>query len=185
MSTYIGDKSLDAEVSINLVEGKIIMDYSLNQFFNPCDNYSYSTKKKLPIIKKIEILLKDIWSVYYSLIYCFVFYAHIFVLTILRKDSQYWYQKHQKNLNLIVTGMKIIEKSGASSESITYQLDKNLWFEYELFGEYREKIKSISLKRHIITVVWQGISRKKQEGWIVEFKFISAPQDGKLILRYV
>lgn len=185
MTRYIGNESLDADILIDLIEGKVTMDYSFNQFFNPYNNHSYSTEDKLSIIKKIEIFFKLIWSMYYSLIYFIVMCSHVSILTILRKDSQYWFQKHQKEIILISEGMKIIEKTGTSPDTITYQLEKNLWFEYELFGEYKEKIKSISLKRNIITVVWQGITRKRQNGWIVKFKFTSALQDGKLILRYV
>jgi hypothetical protein len=95
---------------------------------------------------------------------------------------------YQKLLKYTFAGTKgIIEetKTGKLFEPmLTFTISNNIWTEYELDGEYQEKIKSISLKRHLIThYVFGKYKSCRQNGWDVIFEFTDPPQSGSCILR--
>jgi hypothetical protein len=68
--------------------------------------------------------------------------------------------------------------------TFSFGIKNNIWFEYELDGEYQDKIKTISLKRNFITKIMFGKYPKvQQSGWNVIFEFDGIPQSGSCILR--
>ncbi len=176
---YTGNKSSDAE--IDLVKGTVNFDYSLNRFeWSGNSNSSCILQKEKRKISIIESLL----AVPY--VYIAIFASMAMIPIVQKFISQYTSQK------IALWGMKylhglqeqqIIGKQ--ETKNVSFFISKNLWFEYELDGDYSNKIHKIELRRRFIKRIYWFGSCFKQQGWNVIFTFIEPPQYGNVVLRSV
>jgi hypothetical protein len=195
MTHYPGKRALDAEITINLLEGSIDMDYSLNKFGDPLDsNHSVainSTFRKLP--KKERLM----WAcsaggfrISGTLVIMFLMPLFTFLVgqkIITNPKYHYKYQKLLKEYEEIAFGVFEQFHSGQlPSNYLIFLVGKNIWLEYELTGEYKEKIKTISLKRNFVRMIKFGkFPEEKQDGWNLIFEFTEIPTSGSCLVRYV
>jgi hypothetical protein len=188
MSFYAGTKSLDAEITLNFENKELLMDYSLNSSGDP-----YSSNNTVIINDEFENLprweqrkqnlfgILKIWGIIPILL---VIMPTVTFLTenkwFKSPERHYKYQKFLKYLLSNTTGVYEQKKSGELGGSVVeFIMPNNVWFEYQLEGEYQEKIKNISLKRNLITHLKFGkYRRQKQKGWKVIFEFASPPTNG-------
>lgn len=191
---YLGKRSMDSEMFIDLEKGTIKFDYSLNKyqqdllssnqsFFDFNNNIDYDVETSL--ITKIKTFL----SIYKLLI---IHLLYRYSVTFNRKikwggqDIAYVHQEAQ--INHIITHFGTSEytfEGRHTSKEIIYHLSSNLWFEYELEGDYRDKVKSIELKRRFVRNIHKfGIS-DQQDGWNLILNFRGIPMHGKCIIRYL
>lgn len=178
---YTGNKSSDAEITMDLVKGIIDFDYSLNRFGRARNsNSSCVLQKEFRNISIKELIL--------SIPYNFVaIYATFAMLPLIQKIiSQYTAQK------IAVWGMKRLRGlqeqqaiGKQETKSVSFFIPINLWFEYELDGDYSDKIHKIELRRRFIKrIYWYG-SCFRQQGWNVIFTFLEPPQYGYVVLKSV
>lgn len=163
------------------------MDYSQNSFFSTERSDSYYRKKPITISNILKGFIFGFCGIIYLVFLIILLAFHILYASIApKKYSQYRFQSILKEIAKVDRGIKEYEIKGRIYTNIlTYRIDRNLWFEYELEGDYKDKIRSISLKRNVITEIWMGMERKRQYGWIITFTFSKNPEEGRLILRHV
>lgn len=195
MTVYSGDKSLDAEIHLDLVNGSIEMDYSLNKKGSIYDsNHSVKIKDdfgELPKNKKIKEFFKRLPIFYLALSYT-VFVCPILTYLlhhniIRNKNYQVEHQRILKWLYSSVEGTrKIIINSPLESAKVVCPIRTNIWVGYELEGEFQQEIKKISLKRHFETIMrFGGYEQEKQNGWELVLEFHHPPQSGRGIIEYI
>ena len=176
MNPYKALKSADAEIILDLEKGKAFFDYSKNRFgrkFN--SNYC--------VLSKTGEYDKNIFDEIKSLLY---FYLMLFgsPLMVFFPEHQYKWQKLLKKMCLDIRGMQIQTSIGELKDNkLIFNIDNNIWFDYELEGEYKEHIKNICLLRHFIIKIKNGITFHKQSGWDVIFEFKEIPKNGNCVLR--
>ena len=194
MTNYAGVKALDAEITLDFDTKKVTMDYSLNKFGSPyASNNSTvlnSTFKDLSLHKKLLSHVKCIGYIFLSIPVLACSPIHTFLSThniVNNAWIDYNYQKLMKHVVIETEGINEQIKSGELFEpTLIFSMPHNLWFEYELDGEYQEKIKSVSLKRKFITRYTYGkYPHQRQVGWNVIFEFTESPKSGSCILRSV
>ena len=194
MTGYSGHGGLDAEITLNLVEGSITMDYSLNKFGNPLDsNRSVvlnSTFRKLPPKTQLLEILATAGTGMLGLLGV-MFFVPVFTVLVqhkIIKNPRYHYQ-YQKLLKwYMIRAFGIFEQShsGPSDNKLSFFIEKNIWLSYELSGEYQEKIKTVSLKRNFVHLLKFGkFPQEKQYGWNVMFEFTEPMTSGSCTIRYV
>lgn len=177
---YVGNRHADAEIVINLDKGIVSFDYSLNKFGRSTASNNTCTLQKET--SKIKSLVNPLFF-YPALFSCLATHPAIIKLipqyqSTLQKISL-WGCKHLSGLQ----EQQIIGKQLLNN--ICFYITKNLWFEYELDGDYKDKIKKIELRRRFVKkVYWYG-SYFQQLGWNVIFTFQEPPQHGYAILRSV
>jgi hypothetical protein len=195
MSLYSGDKSLDAEIFIDLETGKLLMDYSLNE---KGSDYSSSTScelkndfKKLPFKRRIIEVCKRIPATMFLIGYCF---ATMPIITFLLKHkiikNKNYQIEHQLLLKQLFSNNLIVHqkiREGALREPvIVFWFSRNIWMSYKLEGEYQKEIKSIALKRHFQKMKLYGLYEQvRQNGWDLIFEFNHTPQSGSCIVENV
>ena len=192
MTEYSGIKSLDAEVTLDFIKKNIIMDYSLNKFGSPYESNSSTvlnnTFKKISFIEKCkEVFMFGCTGIALLPIACFS-PIHTFCTEhqlITNPKIHYGYQQLLKHICIRGRGMVEQCKSGELFEPIiTFSIHNNVWFEYELGGEYSNKIKSVALKRRFLKIYRFGkYPYQQQSGWNVIFEFTEIPKSGSCILR--
>lgn len=192
MAEYAGVKALDAEITLDFDTKKVTMDYSLNRFGSPyASNNStvlHSTFQKLPFHKRVVEHAKCMGYLVLGIPLMAGSPIHTFLSSnniINNAWFDYTYQKLLRNMVIATEGIDEQRKEGELLEPIlTFSMPHNLWFEYELDGEYQDKIKSISLKRKFITRYTYGkYPKQRQVGWNVIFEFTEPPKSGSCILR--
>lgn len=189
MATYLGKRSLDSEMSIDLENGKILFDYSLNKFqddildsnhsfFDFGNDVEYPTTKT-QILKRI---FKELYLDYKNLFLYYV-YDHLpsirHKIQYYRQDFLIYYEKYMYGT------MEYTFEGQHNSKEIIYHIPHNLWFEYELEGDYKEKIKTIELKRRFVKLINDNGIYDQQEGWNLLFTFSGIPMYGKCTIRYI
>lgn len=194
MTRYAGVKALDAEIILNLTEGTVTMDYSLNKFGNPAEsNHSITLEsewKSQPFHTKY---LYAFWITFLLLCrigWSFIVNAFTFLANrgfIKNPSWHYNYQRFYAWIDTSLMGRWEISQTGALKET-TLKLGtvNNMLIEYELTGEYKEKIKTVSLLRNFQTHWRFGKFKEiRQNGWNVVFEFTDPPQSGSCVVRYV
>lgn len=191
---YLGKKSMDSEMFIDLAKGTIKFDYTLNKyqddllssnqsFFDFNNNIDYETddslksfiKERLSLYKVLIIHLLYIISVKYNRKISWngqdIAYAN--------QEAEIYYMRTQYGTS------EYTFEGRHNSKELIYHLSSNLWFEYELEGDYRNKIISIELKRRFVRNIHKvGISNQ-QDGWNLRLMFSGIPMHGKCIIRYL
>lgn len=179
MNTYKGLKSTDAEIILDLEKGKAFFDYSLNKFSWV---HASNDSCKLSQCGKKDIKISDILFSIYSPVVA----AVLEPIIVHYPKYQYWWQKFLKKMFLNLKGMQIQTSVGKLKDTKTiFYINNNIWFEYEMDGEYKENIKKISLLRHFIIKQKHGVTTHIQNGWDVVFEFKEEPQSGYCVLRSV
>ncbi len=191
---YEGKGSMDSEMFIDLNKGTIKFDYSLNKcqddlldsnnsFFDFNNNIDYDVETSfITKIKKVLYLYK---LLIITLLYR---YSVIFNRKIKWNGQDIAYAHQEANIHYIIDRFGISEytfEGRHNSKEIIYHLSSNLWFEYELEGDYKEKVISLELKRRFVRNIHKvGIS-DQQDGWNLVLKFRGIPMHGKCIIRYL
>jgi hypothetical protein len=192
MAEYAGVKALDAEITLDFDTKKVTMDYSLNKFGSPYSSNTttvlHSTFKHLPLRKKLMEHARCAGYCFLTLPVLACSPIHTFLSThniVNNAWFDYNYQKLLKHVVVATEGISEQSKSGELFEPmLVFSMPNNLWFEYELDGEYQDKIKSISLKRKFITRYTYGkYPHQRQVGWNVIVEFTDIPKSGSCILR--
>jgi len=194
MTEYAGAKSLDAEITLDFIKKTVSMDYTLNSFGSPLDS-----NRSVQIDNSFRNLLfhEQVIELFIAMMiyWCICIPISVMIMPVItmcteyklitNSNSHYAYQKLLKYVYVSKSGIYEQTKTGKLVEPIiTFTISNNIWSEYELDGEYQEKIKSISLKRHLITHYMFGkYKRTRQDGWDVIFEFTNPPQSGSCILR--
>jgi len=176
---YTGNKSSDAEITMNLVKGTIDFDYSLNKFGKAGNsNSSCILQKEFRKISLIELIL----AIPYA--YAANFAAMLSLPELQKIIPQYTAQKIALWGYKRLHGLQEQQSIGKQeTKSVSFFIPINLWFEYELDGDYSNKIHKIELQRRFIRrIYWYG-SCFKQQGWNVIFTFLEPPQYGYVVLR--
>ena len=196
MTQYAGNKSLDAEISIDLEKGKIQMDYSLTHLQDPDDSnrsakltskwWGVRESKKV-FLKRFLVAMGMELFIPFLAIYC-AFFSRLSRKGYL-KDPKYQYN-HQDFLRKFFTkkeGVWELSHSGPLFEpKVVFWIPGNIWVEYQLEGEYQEKIQTISLVRNFVKFKKFGLYDEVcQNGWLVIFKFSGLPQNGSCLIKYV
>ena len=192
MKLYEGSKSLDAEITIDLVEGEVTMDYSLNKHGCVFDSNTsvvleseWRKRRTLPIAIKRALFWYIVFPAKFAM--PFIQTGYTFLHSIGFKKE--WQYKYQNFLKWMYSNEYIHEKvvSGEiRSQSITFWMEKNIWMEYTLSEEYSEKIKYIYLLRHFETGYLFGKYREvRQNGWDLVFSFTEPPKRGSCKVRHV
>jgi hypothetical protein len=187
MTVYPGNKSLDAEITLNFENGTVLMDYSLNRFGSPYQsNDSTILYNQYRNLQPIERLKEETIHLFFILLFLGLI-PIIPIMTFLNSHQivnqpniQYKYQKYLRWVFLNAFGSYIQSKGGPlNNDELTFIIPNNLWVEYNLRGDYQEKVKSISLLRNFVRYMLDGKFEKiQQRGWKVVLKFKSPPQNG-------
>ncbi len=194
MTKYIGKRSMDSEMFIDLEKGTVLFDYTLNKFqddllssnqsfFNFNNNVDYDTDTSLKSFLRMKI--SDNKARLIHLLY---------IISVKYKFKLKWdgrdiaYANQEATINYIKRHYGISEytfEGQHNSNILTYHLTSNLWFEYELEGDYRDKIKNIELKRRFVRNIHENGISDQQDGWDLIFNFGGIPMHGKYIIRYL
>jgi hypothetical protein len=195
MTLYAGDRALDAEIILDLDEGKsLTIDYTLNRYQSGMNSNRavIEDHEWKSISKKERFKQSMIAGVTGFLIIPFLFLMPLMTalvnLGVLNnKNIHYKYQNLLKRITTATGGVYEESRCGeAHQKTITFTIPSNMWVEYELGGDYQTKIKKISLKRNIIKFRLFGkFLQQKQKGWNVIFEFIEPPTKGSCTIRYV
>jgi hypothetical protein len=170
------------------------MDYTLNKFGNPyssndstvLESEFRAASKKLKIVYGIWLIILIMAAVPVELIM-----SLITTLThcglIKNPKFQYYWQIYLKFFFSNLSGIDEQSHKGRLLENnLIFKIPTNLWLEYRIDGEYRDKIKSISLLRNFVNRKLFGRFHKKvQRGWKVVFEFTDPPQNGSVTITYV
>lgn len=191
MTKYSGEKSLDAEITLDFSGKNVTMDYSLNKFSSPYDsNHSMLRNEfaRLPLRRKIFENAKSLGKALIVPPVILLSPLHTFCSEhqiIKNPNIHYAFQKTLKDLYVGIGGLTEQEKSGELSGTVLeFVIPHNLWFEYNLTGEYQDNIKTISLKRRYITrYIYGKFPKVIQSGWNVIFEFTEIPKSGSCIVR--
>lgn len=199
MGKYIGKKHLDAEMEIDLEKGIVIMDYTLNKFqadpedsSNSFFNFDKIQVHEVPLLVEIAKIIRET---------VFRIAARVMSHERYRNKLQMQWQQFLKERHENQTGINEYTVEGQfDSKKLIYHLDTNLWFEYELEGDYKNKIQRILLKRRFVKNTINGrmydlegnyikdCSGEKmitQDGWNLIFEFKGIPIYGSCVIRYV
>jgi hypothetical protein len=191
---YHGDKSLDAEITMDLKTGEITMDYSLNKIASPYNsNTSAILKDEYRDLQRKNRFVETVKKVPLTILYgCYMIFTVPIVTFVLSKGlvKNHQYQiEHQHFMKWIfmntLHSYQEIREGPLESSKLTVGIPNNLWMEYHLDGEYKDKIKSIELKRHFITRKKFGVyTQIVQRGWDLIFTFDGIPASGKCIIEH-
>jgi len=194
MTRYAGVESLDAEIILDLIKGEVTMDYTLNRFGRPLDsNHSVTVNSQwrtFPWRTRLKYAFLDVVVLSFgaiSLILIIPLASTLFNLKIITSEKMHydyqnflnWYFSHKYGV------FEISQEGPLNSNKLVFLIPTNIGWEYELSGEYKEKIKTISFLRNFIKHKRYGISPElKQDGWQVLFEFIEPPQSGSCLVKY-
>jgi hypothetical protein len=194
MTEYAGARSLDAEIVLDFIKKNVTMDYSLNKFGSShASNTSVTLNSTFRKLSFHQRLVQVLTSYGILILLCIpIMFVMPFMSfctehkLITNPKIHYRYQKILKYSMLSTRGMSEQERSGELPEpKLIFTISNNVWFEYDLSGEYHDKIKSVSLKRRLLTHYTFGTYPKQQQnGWNVIFEFTDIPKSGSCILRH-
>jgi hypothetical protein len=197
MTEYKGTKSLSAEILIDFEKRELVMDYSLNKFgglMGTIDsNHSVaidSEWRSLPIITRMKYASIVCTQTGVSMIPISFIMLIMSLTNGLGKISpslQLYYQKLLKWWLVLLGGIDQQTSEGKlDTRILKFHLHHNTWISYELEGEYRDKITSISLVRNMVHHYKFGkFEEEKQRGWNMIFEFTEPPTSGSCTIKYV
>jgi hypothetical protein len=194
MTFYSGVKSLDAEITIDFAEGNIHMDYSRNHLGSPYNSNTSAVLDSewdtMPQIEKLKVTLWISFMVFSLPCLLFVYQPLSTYLANHRTISAKAHYEHQAFLKYFYQYMggiyKHIEEGDLKTTTCKFHLPHNLWMEYELHGEYQDKIKTISLRRRFLRKKRFGkYWETRQNGWDLIFEFTDIPRSGSVIVREI
>lgn len=185
----VGNKSLDAEIYIDLVKGDITFDYSSNAIASPYNSNTSAVKLDefgdLPLWEQWRegirrtpvIILFILYNVVTTPIVTWCMHRGY----LKRKE---WQVEHQKLLKWFyvdnLCGKRQIIAGPLDQKFLRVWLQHNMWFEYNLDGDFKDMVTKISLVRHYDNLLMFGKYNKiRQDGWDIEFQFCDIPQTGK------
>lgn len=193
MTEYIGERSHDAEIVVDFFKKSVTMDYSLNKFGSPHNSNSSAVLsnafRSMPFTTKLYEAGKS------TVVFAIVTIPIIVIMPVMTSLTEhkiitsgkihYLYQQILKYGMVNTRGLVEQIKEGALFQpNVSFKINNNMWFEYELDGEYQDKIQTISLKRNFIKILVFGKYPKiQQSGWNVIFEFDGIPQAGSCIVR--
>ncbi|MDD3967144.1 MAG: hypothetical protein PHP63_08885, partial [Candidatus Marinimicrobia bacterium] len=174
MTQYTGTKSLDAEFELDFKTRTILFDYSKNNLAGFGDsNHSAllpgSTWLNLPLKTRIKPAAADtfvrMFSVFIDL--------GVLGLTILSRwfssneSLHLYYQQMLKWLFIARSGTYVQEISGSiPSKNIKFVLENNIWFSYNLDGDYEKNLERIYFLRRFVKFKRYGqFEEMRQCGW--------------------
>lgn len=194
MSIYCGNKSLDAEIILDLINNNITMDYSLNTVSNPYNSNTSAILedefKNIKIIDKVKESVRLFAYITFFLSYGITTWVITFIMKrglLKNKNYQIEHQRILKDCILNIRGLeKEIFTAPFFDQNLICHLKNNLWLQYHLEGDCQTKIKTISLKRHFYEIQRFGKFKSiRQDGWDLMFYFESPPQTGFVFIEHV
>lgn len=194
MTFYSGVKSLDAEIIVDFIRGDIHMDYSLNSLgslYNSNTSMVLGSEwagksflvKMQYILWGTLLILATPTMVWYVPLSTFLFNKGF----VKSPEAQYDHQNFMRWFWTNYRGIYERKMEGVLKDTILeFKLPHNLYVEYELEGDYQNKIKSVSLLRNFLRhkkfgTFWET----RQDGWKLIFEFVDIPQWGSCIVRDV
>ena len=191
---YIGNKSLDAELELNFEDGVINMDYT-NSFYKGAaldSNRTLTLESKRLNVSKLRLVVYVIFRIYFvfSVIAGFAIILNMFVKKFfnglwIKHNLQYRYQCIFKELVFMWKGFTEEYHTGdLKSDTLVFNIPNNLYFEYELLGDYETNIKSIKLERRFMKKINPLTEKVQQHGWSVIFTFNEPPICGGCKIIY-
>jgi hypothetical protein len=196
MTRYGGTKALDAEIKIDFTKNTIFMDYSSVKGMARIEsNSAIVLEDEFKKLSKWERFKYALWLLAIVLprsFFVFPVYSVAFVSLVNRGviKSAEWQYNYQVFLQYIYTSLhgtieRVIEGEQFSKKLIV-GMPNNLYFEYDLTGEYKEKIQSISVVRRYVTYKRFGVFKKTvQCGWDLVFEFIEPPKSGSCRVEFI
>jgi len=70
------------------------------------------------------------------------------------------------------------------TDTLVFNIPNNLYFEYELLGDYAREIETIKLERRFVKILRPAVEAVRQSGWKVIFKFKQPPKHGGCKIIY-
>jgi hypothetical protein len=192
MTVYPGNKSLDAEITLNFENGTVLMDYSLNKYGSPYSSNTsttlYNQWKNQTIQTKIYYLLKSIPLIFISIVTSFIVPCFTFLNKhglIKSTNAQYQYQRFLRWIYSNTLGIYVQRKGGSiDTTELIFYFPNNIFFEYKLKGDYEKQIESISLLRNFARhMIFGKFEKIRQRGWKIIFRFRNPPKDGYCEVR--
>lgn len=194
MTRYAGVKSLDAEITLNLLDGNIVLDYTHNSNGNPFESNRsatiYSEWKDASFPTRFIYVLW--WEItHFVMIFGLIFYMPIMTWLgsrqMLSPETQYKHQKFLKWYYIQSEGIHVQRIAGKyDRKTILFHIDANVWLEYKLCGDYKDKVQKISLKRNFQLFKRFGVFNElRQNGWNVIFEFSEPPQHGSCKIFHI
>ena len=196
MTRYGGTKALDAEIKIDFSSNTVLMDYSTvkgNARYDSNRAVVLSSEwKDAPILTRLKYAT---WITALMFIKMFgviglytIYFTYLANHGIIKSaDAQYDHQRLLQYFYSYLYGTKEETVSGECKEDkIVFHFWNNLYLDYELYGDYREKITSISLVRRYVHIKRFGVfAETRQNGWNLIFGFSEPPKNGYCIVRSV
>jgi len=191
---YSGNRSVDAEIELDIENGVIHMDYT-DSFYPGAWQNSNTRLVKEVYHEYNRCILFRLSDAIYCAFSTWILLLIILIKTILEKffykywvkyDLQYKYQSILKLHFRTMHGMFETVISGKLNEKrLVIPIRSNIWMDYEIIGDYSTYITKVSLKRRFITKHTYYSSVKKQDGWEVIFEFNDIPLEGKCVLKHI
>lgn len=190
---YIGNHSVDAELELDFEGGVINMDYT-NSFYRGCtlDSNRMLTLESKRLVSKPLTVLYDVFNI--TIIYIFLSGLLTTIKMIVERlfnglwkkyDLQYYYQYAMKELVFMYRGFNEETKRGElETNTLCFNIPNNLYFEYELLGDYSHEIKNIKLERRFVKVLTPVREKIKQDGWSIVCNFTNPPKHGECKIIY-
>jgi len=102
-------------------------------------------------------------------------------------DAHYDHQRLMKYYNSFTDGTCEKSRSGPlDSKRLAFTVPSNMFLDYWLTGEYKEKVTSIALTRRYLKFKKFGVfERVRQSGWLLTFEFSSPPQEGSCRVEFL
>lgn len=194
MAQVVGNKSLDAEIFMDLKTGEVTFDYTLNQIASPFNSNTSAVIKDefldLPFKVRFWETCKKIPVATLSFFYIVITVPLITGLMckgILKNKA--WQVEHQKLLKwFYVDGRfsnNVVVNGPLENNRYKIWLPNNLWFEYHMEGDFKTMMKGMSLTRHFYTTKKFGeYTQIRQGGWDLEFVFDGIPQTGSCTVEH-
>lgn len=190
---YIGNKSVDAELELDFEDGVINMDYT-NSFYKGAklDSNHMLTLESKRLVSKPIVFLYDVFNI--PIIFIMVSGLLTIMNMIIERllnglwvkyNLQYYYQYAMKELVFMWKGFnEEIKRGELETNTLFFNIPNNLYFEYELLGDYNNEIKSIKLERRFVKLLTPVKEKIKQDGWRIVFNFKNAPKHGECKIVY-
>ena len=192
---YFGTKSLDAEIYLDLVKGEVRMDYSSNAFFNNYES-NRSIKKgdgswwELPRWKRM--FLNYVIPPTHLCLAC-IMMCIMPTTVFLTKHNLFpaaWHYPYQNFLKWSYRTYVGVYQEGFEGEMsgtvLQCPIAHNIWFNYELEGDYEKYITNISFERRLMEFKkFNEYSITVQDGWVLTFEFSQPPKTGSCKVEYV
>jgi len=195
MSLYHGDKSLDAEIYIDMKTGDVIMDYTLNQVSSAYSSNNSAVLQddfsKLTVITRFVEIVKRAPTTLLAGVYMGITVPIVtFVLSRGMVSNPVYQLEHQRFMKWLFqynlfSEIQIVQGPYRYNE-LKFHLPKNLWMEYRLEGDFQKFASSIKLERHFVHMKKFGVyDQIRQRGWDLIFTFDEPPKEGRCIIESI